>query len=156
MDFNKIRNEISDLFDECLKTTKPFHIKLDLFLVPINLVEKVLSSTGVDITNHWVCIDNFGIIHTLHQHGNPISETKRGQIAVENEDIINFFEIFLEPDDIKLVGQTKHTNLNLIQFSKTIDQKKYVIKEVRTPEKNRKNKKSRIVFHTMYKIKADK
>lgn len=104
-------------------------------------------------SEHWVCIDNYGIIHTLEHHSNPISESKRGQVAVEKEDFIRFLDVFLYPDEVKLVGETKRTNLPLIQFEKIIDDKIMVVKEVRTVTSTKKKKVSRLVFHTMYKIK---
>jgi phage-Barnase-EndoU-ColicinE5/D-RelE like nuclease3 len=153
MDFEKIQTEIYALYEECLENAKPFHRKLDLFLVPNHIVEMVKEKIEIDLSEHWVCIDNLGIIHTLEQHGNPITEAKRGQIAIEKEDFVRFLDIFLNPDEIKLAGQTKRTNLPLIQFEKTIDNKTIVIKEVRTITSTKKKKVSRLVFHTMYKIK---
>ena len=64
--------------------------------------------------------------------------------------------MFLDPDEVKLARLTKRTNLPLIQFMKIIEDKKIVIKEVRTIISTRKKKESRIVFHTMYKMKATK
>ena len=156
MNIQKIKNDIRVLYDECLENTQPFHRKLDLFLVPEYLANKVLKATGLDIGRHWVCIDNFGILHTLEQHGNPLSEAKRGQIAVEKEDFASFLDVFLDPDEIQLAGITKRTNLPLIQFIKTMGDKKIVVKEVRTIISTKKQKLSRVVFHTMYKIKVSK
>ena len=134
----------------------PFHRKLDLFIVPEYIVERVINSTGLDIRGHWVCIDNFGILHTLEQHGNPLTEARRGQVAVEKEDFSKILDVFLQPDEIKIVGATKRTNLPLIQFTKIMEDKKFVIKEVRTVSSLKKNKVRRIVLHTMYKMKATK
>ena len=154
MDFEQIKTDIENLFEECLELNTPFHRKLDLFVVPEKLAENVLKITGIDISNHWVCIDNFGIIHTLEQHGNPISEARRGQIAVEKEDFVRFVEVLLTPDEIRAVGFTKRTNLPLIQFMKVVGDKKFVVKEVRTVTSVKKMKVSRLVFHTMYKMKT--
>ncbi len=154
--FEQIEAAISALYDECLATKAPFHRKLDLFIVPESLAIKVQEATGIDINGHWVCIDNFGIIHTLEQHGNPISEARRGQIAVEKEDFERFLDVFLYSDEIQLAGVTRRTNLPLIQFIKKMEHKTFVIKEVRTISSLKKNKVSRLVFHTMYKIKSAK
>jgi hypothetical protein len=156
INLDALKSDIYALYEECLDKTTPFHRKLDLFIVPDAVVEKVLAATDIDISGHWVCIDNFGIRHALEQHGSPISEAKRGQIALEKEDFVRFLEVFLDPDEISLVGVTKRTNLPLIQFVKTIDNKKFVIKEIRTISSLRKKKVSRVVFHTMYKMKATK
>lgn len=156
MNLEQIKADIYVLYDECLTNALPFHRKLDLFIVPEYLVERVFKATGLNVQDHWVCIDNFGIIHTLEQHGNPLSEARRGQIAIEKEDFIKFIDVFLDPDEIQLSGTTKRTNLPLIQFMKIMEDKKFVIKEIRTISSIRKKKVSRVVFHTMYKMKATK
>ena len=156
MNLEQIKTDILGLYDECLETQTPFHRKLDLFIVPDYIVERVLLEIGINLNGHWVCIDNFGILHTLEQHGNPLSEARRGQIAVDKEDFIRFLDVFLNPDEIQLAGITKQTKLPLIQFVKTIDNKIFVVKEVRTITSTRKKKESRLVFHTMYKLKAAK
>ncbi len=143
----QIKADIYRLYEECLVNTEPFHRKLDLFIVPEWLVEKVLNATSLDISNHWVCIDNFGIIHTLEQHGNPLSEARRGQVAIEKEDFVKFIEVLLYPDEIIAVGLTRRTNLPMIQFVKVLGNQKIVIKEVRTVTSQKKQKLSRIVFH---------
>jgi hypothetical protein len=153
---DEIKEAISSLFDECLITRTPFHRKLDLFVVPDPLAKRILETTGLNVFNHLVCIDNFGIIHTLEQHGNPLFEARRGQVAVEKEDFVRFLDVFLEPDEIQLSGKTKRTNLPLLQFIKTVGDKKVIIKEVRTIVSTKKQKISRLVFHTMYKIKVSK
>jgi predicted transcriptional regulator len=96
------------------------------------------------------------IIHTLEHHGNPLSEARRGQIAIEKEDFVKYIDVFLNPDEIHLSGRTKHTNLPLLQFIKVLEDKKFVIKEVRTVVSAKKQKVSRLVFHTMYKTKVSK
>ena len=153
MNLEEIENKINALYDLCLETKIPFHEKIDVCIVPKELADKVLTTTNIDISNHIITIDNFGIIHTLQQHSNPITEAKRGQIAIEREDFINWLEVVLNPDEIKHVGNTKRTNLPLLQFEKTIDSKKIVVKEVRTVQSTKKQKVSRLVFHTMYKFK---
>jgi phage-Barnase-EndoU-ColicinE5/D-RelE like nuclease3 len=91
--------------------------------VPENLAARVLDATGIDISEHWVCMDNYGILHSMEQHGNPISETKRDQIAIEKADFANFIDVFLNPDEIANVGFAKRTVLPLLQFTKKIDDK---------------------------------
>jgi hypothetical protein len=59
-------------------------------------------------------------------------------------------EVFLYADEIKIVDETKKV---LIQFIKRINDKIYVVKEIRTITSQKKKKISRLVFHTMYKKK---
>lgn len=152
---NEIRQKIYELYDDCISSLEPFHRKLDLFIVPDNLAERIKEATEMDVSGHWVCLDNYGVTHALEHHGNPVSEGRRGQIAVEKEDFITMLEVFLQPDEIQTVGTSRQTRLPMLQFVKTIDNQVFVVKEVRTVTSKKKNKVSRLVFHTMYK-KADK
>jgi len=151
-----LEKEILDLYDRCLEDFSPFHLKLDLFIIPADLSQLIFDKTALDVTGFMVSIDNYGIKHILEQHGNPISEAKRGQIAIQREDFIKWVEVFLNPDDVQLIGNTKHTRTPVLQFSKHVEDKMYVLKEVRTVTSNKKNKISRLMLHTMYKIKATK
>ena len=143
--------QINLLYEECLIKKEQFHTKIDICLVPDNLAKRVFEITNIDISNHWITIDNYGITHTLLQHGNPISEAKRGQIAIEKDDSTNFINVILQPDKIIVLGNTKRSNLPQLQFEKIILNKKIVVKEVRTVTSKKKNKVSRLVFQTMYK-----
>lgn len=156
LNWEEIKEAIFNLYDECLNTSTPFHRKLDLFVISEALAQRIEESTGIDVSGHWVCMDNYGIAHTLEQHGNPLSEARRGQVAVEKADFVKFLDVFLNPDEIQLSGKTKHTNLPLLQFVKVLDDKIFVIKEVRTIVSTKKQKVSRLVFHTMYKKKVGK
>ncbi len=151
-----LRNQINDLYDECLNNFEPFHKKLDLFEIPDTLVSRILTETNLDLSGFWICIDNFGIIHTLEKHGSPVSEAKRGQIAVEKEDFITMIEVCLNADTIKNIGVSKHSQNPILQFEKRINDRVFVVKEVRLITSKKKNKLNRLVFHTMYKIKATK
>ncbi len=143
--------QINSLYDECLTRKEQFHTKIGICIVPNDLVQMVFEATTIDITNHWITIDNFEIIHTLVQHSNPLSESKRGQIAIEKEDFISFIEVVLKPDKTIVLENTKRSNLRQLQFEKIIHHKNIVVKEIRTVTSKKKNKISRLVFHTMYK-----
>ena len=88
--------------------------------------------------------------------GSPVSEAKRGQIAVEKEDFITMIEVCLNADTIKNIGVSKHSQNPILQFEKRINDRVFVVKEVRLITSKKKNKLNRLVFHTMYKIKATK
>ena len=75
---------------------------------------------------------------------------------MERDDFVRMLEVFLNPDEILSVGKTRHTKMPLLQFIRKIEDKIYVVKEVRTITSSKKNKVSRLVFQTMYKVKADK
>ncbi len=138
----KIKQEIIQLYDKCLDTTETFHTKIDVCVVPDYLATLVFNSLDIDIFGFIITIDNYGISHTLLEHGNPISEAKRGQEAIEKEDFIKWIEVVLHPDKILLLENSKRSNLPQIQFEKVIDNKKIVVKEVRTVTSSKKNKAS--------------
>ena len=152
----EIKQQIYDLYDECFSRVEQFHRKIDLFTIPEELAKKIKDSTNIDVTNHLVSLDNFEILHTIEHHGSPASESKRRQIAIRKEDFITMLEVFLYPDEIKSMGTAKRSNLPMLQFVKKVEDKIFVVKEVRTTTSQKKNRISRLVFHTMYKIIASK
>jgi hypothetical protein len=127
---------------------------LDLFIILAELLQRIKIITDLDVSDHWACNDNYGILHTREEHGNPISEAKRGLVAIEKEDFFKMLEVFLYPEEIVLIGNTSHTQKPILQFVRQVEDKIYVLKEIRTITSKKKNKLSRLVFHTMYKIKA--
>ena len=152
----EIKQQIYDLYDECFTKIEQFHRKIDLFIIPEELAKKIKEFTNINVENHWVCLDNYGILHAIEHHGSPTSEAKRGQIAIKKEDFITMLEVFLYPDEIKSMGKAKRSNLPMLQFIKKIEDKIFVVKEVRTITSQKRSKINRLVFHTMYKIKASK
>ena len=152
---DEVRQKIYDLYEECGESDRP-HRKLDLFIVPDELSRKIYDATQLDVSGHWVCLDNFGIMHTIEHHGNIVSERKRGQIAVVKEDFLTMLDVLLYPDEILSVGNTNKSQKPSLQFIKTISDKIFVVKEIRTITSQKKGKISRLVFHTMYKIRATK
>ena len=157
MDLEIIKQEILDLYDICIEKTEPFHIKIDICIVPNYLSDLVFEKTGIDISNHLITIDNYGITHAILKHGNIKTELNRGQIDLEKEDFILFFDRIITSDNISFIGKTKKTSLTLLQFEKLLDSKIIIILEVRTIQSKKKNKANRLVFHTMYKkIKSNK
>ncbi len=67
----------------------------------------ILKKTGLNVTGFTRILDNYGVRHTIKQHGDPIKETRRGQIAVTLEDFGKIGLITTEPDDIFSDGTNK-------------------------------------------------
>jgi hypothetical protein len=153
---NETKQMIYELYDECISSIEPFHRKLDLFIIPEQLAEKIYQATGLDVLGHWVCLDNYGVAHAIEHHGKSVSEQQRGQVAIEKEDFVTMLDVFLYPDEIISTGKTHKSQKPSLQFIKKIEDKIFVVKEVRTITSQKKQKLSRLIFHTMYKIKADK
>ena len=65
-------------------------------------------------------LDNYGVRHTIKQHGNARQESKRGQIAVTLEDFEKIFAITSQPDDVFADGKNK-IGRDVIVYVKVID-----------------------------------
>jgi len=80
----------------------------------------ILEKTGLDVHGYTRVIDNYGVRHTMKQHGNEVQEIKRGQIAVTLDDFSKIALITSEPDDIFADGKNK-IGRDVIVFVKVID-----------------------------------
>ncbi len=138
LDLEKIKEQILKLYDECLENPLPFHKKINICIVPDYLARLVLEATDINIFNYVITIDNYGISHTILKHGNPLTESKRGQIAIQKQDFIVMIDVILKPDEVKIAGKTNKTGLPLLQFEKEIEGKKIVVKEIRTVTSTKK------------------
>ena len=56
--------------------------KITLDLGTVKNVERIREKTGFDLTGFTRLIDNYGVRHTLGNHGDASKETSRGQLAV--------------------------------------------------------------------------
>ena len=63
----EIKQQIYDLYDECFTKIEQFHRKIDLFIIPEELAKKIKEFTNINVENHWVCLDNYGILHAIEQ-----------------------------------------------------------------------------------------
>lgn len=80
----------------------------------------ILKKTGHGLKGFTRVIDNYGVRHTIKQHGNVAKEAKRGQIAVTLEDFGKIGLITASPDDIFADGKNK-IGRDVIVFTKVID-----------------------------------
>lgn len=80
----------------------------------------IFQKTGLDLTGFTRLIDNYGIRHTLKQHGNPAKEAGRGQLAVTLDDFGLIPLITSQPDHVFLDGKNK-IGREVIVFVKLID-----------------------------------
>jgi len=100
-------------------------------------IEKI---TGIDVTDWIVNIDESSVRHVMERHGDPITEKKRGQVAVESTDFDRIIEVLDSPDKIEL--DTKDNNCLI--FSKKMDNNFIIVQELRVGRK-------KISLKTMYK-----
>ena len=78
-----------------------------LILGPVSNAPLILQKTGLDVTGYTRVLDNYGVRHTIKQHGNAGRESKRGQIAVTLEDFEKILVITSQPDDVFTDGKNK-------------------------------------------------
>jgi len=104
-----------------------------------------LSNTGIDLTGYTRMIDNSAIIHVRKKHGNSVTESARGQVAITDNDFEEIENIIEYPDSISYEGKDKSGNTDFLKFEKYISRTRYfLIMEIR-------NKRIRLSLKTMYK-----
>ena len=91
-----------------------------LTLGKVSNAQLILEKTGLNVTGFTRVLDNYGVRHTLKQHGNSVKEDRRGQIAVTAEDFAKISSITSAPDNIFADGKNK-IGRNVIVFVKLID-----------------------------------
>ena len=92
-------------------------------LLVIGAVENValiLAQTGLNLDGFTRVLDNYGVRHTMKQHGNPARELKRGQLAVKFEDFGLIPLITGEPDHVYADGKNR-IGRDVIVFVKVIN-----------------------------------
>ena len=111
-----------------------------------NNIDAVKQKTGIDLTGHERVIDSSGINHILKEHGDKVTESKRGQIAITRDDISRIPEIVESPDNIQYVGKNGRGH-QVIRYQKNINDVIYYFEEVREGRKH-------VAPNTMFKRKA--
>lgn len=92
-------------------------------ILPLGKVANALlifQKTGLDVTGFTRVLDNYGVRHTMKQHGNAANEGRRGQIAVTVEDFEKIVLITSHPDNIFADGKNK-IGRDVLVFVKVID-----------------------------------
>ena len=80
----------------------------------------IQEKTGLNVAGFIRVLDNYGVRHTMKQHGNVRQESQRGQIAVTLEDFEKILVITSEPDNVFADGKNK-IGRDVIVFVKVID-----------------------------------
>lgn len=111
------------------------------------IASSIKSKTGVDIENYNLSFKSDAAKHIIKQHGNDEIESKRGQIAVTEEDFLKIPQIVSEFDDVYLSGNSREGKPSLT-FKKEIDNIYYVVNYVSDKHHN-------LEVQTMYKQKKN-
>ena len=99
-----LKKKVADFYDRVISTNPSQNIREWLGGVSKNNIEAVKQKTGIDLTGYERVIDSSGINHILKNHGDEVTEAKRGQIGITRNDISRIPEIVESPDDIQYVG----------------------------------------------------
>ena len=91
-----------------------------LVIGEVENVALILAQTGLNLDGFTRVLDNYGVRHTMKQHGNPARELKRGQLAVMFEDFGLIPLITGEPDSVYADGKNR-IGREVIVFVKVID-----------------------------------
>ena len=141
--------DIHDFLNLVQEDKSPTQHKFSLGKISTQQVEQIKEQMGLDLTGYEHFLENFGIKHTLSQHGNKKKEALRGQIAVEITDFEYVKSILEEPDKICTGFGKNKAGRELILYEKNIHEVFYYIEEIRT-----KNKE--LITQTLYKRKSPK
>ncbi len=102
-----------------LSDKTPTQHKLSLGKLSTEEVEQIKEQTGFDLTDYEHFLENFGIKHTINQHGNAKKEALRGQIGITIDDFEKIKDILENPDAISHVGKNK-AGRDLILYHKEL------------------------------------
>ncbi len=110
------------------------------------VVNKVKQLYGIDISGRNHIISDYDIRHIIKQHGNPVIEKAKGQIAVTTKDIEKIPDIIINYDKIEkgtpnIDSFTKKIN-NTIRYIKEYDNNITYLVEVIPSDNNKLNIKT--------------
>lgn len=94
--------------------------KVGISLGMVENADRIKHDTGFDLSGYERILDNYGVRHTIKQHGNAKAEESRGQIAVTLDDFVLIPLIVSDPDNVFADGKNK-IGRDVIVFTKIID-----------------------------------
>ena len=119
-----IKNKIISTYQETVNFVKNALVNKNnadrayMGIVPENVANQVKKETGVDISGYGVMMNGVDIRHIIKEHGNPVTEPERGQVAVTAEDIARVPEVIAHPDEVYLSDKTDAKGRKAIVFEK--------------------------------------
>ena len=127
---------LKELLLKLIELSKEKVIENQSIIFEINEDVKVLleSELSKDCSEYRFQIDIYAIKHIFKEHGNVIKEDSRGQIAVQDDDILLLIDVLQEPDLVFNSGNNK-LGKETITFVKMIEDKYVVVQEVRDGKK---------------------
>jgi hypothetical protein len=92
-------------------------------------------------------VDNYQIRHILKEHGDPVKESSRGNIAVTTDDIVNYLDVVKNADMVNYDGSTDNGKPAIVYGQQITKDYFVVVEEVRTG-------KSDLALFDIYKHKG--
>lgn len=148
-----IKNKIISTYQETVNFVKNALVNKNnadrayMGIVPENVANQVKKETGVDISGYGVMMNGVDIRHIIKEHGNPVTEPERGQVAVTAEDIARVPEVIAHPDEVYLSDKTDAKGRKAIVFEKQFGDTYITIQGV-------SNGKKLLQTNTLYKRKG--
>lgn len=140
----KTTNDIDAFVNEEL-SKKTSNNKMLFGKVSDEIATTISKKFGINIDDYSISLKGDNVRKIMKDHGNPETESKRGQIAVTKSDFDYIDDIILEPDNIYLSGKTSSGKPS-ITFEKNIDNKYTLVEFV-------SDKNHTLEVQTMYKNK---
>lgn len=140
----KTTNDIDAFVNEEL-SKKTSNNKILFGKVSDEIATTISKQFGINIDNYSISLKGDNVRKIIKDHGNPETESKRGQIAVTKSDFDYIDDIILEPDNIYLSGTTSSGKPS-ITFEKNINNKYTLVEFV-------SDKNYTLEVQTMYKHK---
>ena len=141
-----MKKEIIELVKDAI-IHKSKKLSLEIGIVTTKEAEKIKLLTNLNVNGYKRIIDNYGVLHTLKNHGNVKLEESRGQIAITENDFTKIPSI-VKTDNIIYSGKDRLGN-DIILYEKKIGVVYYYIEEIRVGRKV-------LALKSMYKRKPKK
>ncbi len=131
-----IDNSLKESLLKLIELSKSKVIQNQTVTFEINVEVKDLLAVELkkDCSEYHFQIDIYAIKHIFKEHGDVKKEENRGQIAIQDNDILLLIDVLQEPDLIFNSGKNK-LGKETVTFMKIIDDKYVVVQEVREGRK---------------------
>jgi hypothetical protein len=113
-----------------------------------NIAKKILEVSGIEVSGYQHSIDRTAVNHALNNHGGTSAEVNRGQLPINEEDMLLLPEVLTHPDNLYYAGKNK-LGLDVIRYEKEINGNIIAFEEIR-------NGRKELALATVYKKKSEK
>jgi hypothetical protein len=121
-------------------------VKAELGVVPTWLVVAA-APLGLVLEGYRFVLDDSGVAHVRKNHGDPVVEASRGQIAVTDDDLFRLRELLALPDRVVIGGVDKERLPTLLFVAAGVDGSTLIVEQVR-------RRRRELVLKTMWKRPA--